>query len=506
MQQTTFQKGYKYFTDTENIGATLGADRADAYVGRIDSSCADLGKNLNAFQGFETDIRMLKGDVFEFHSSGTFNIAAAVKDSPYRTFVDRSHDYASADVIGNWGEEFGLKACFNGTASAKAQSISHFQRFMEYKSLSGRSDLSFEDFLLKQGLSSNDILSSDSIYMGQTRIIPSDQLEEAVNFLKRQIDRKSITNPDEVQKLQETLNKLKACIEAPDGTKSIPITTEELKTIAASAKKGEYDAAADGFTPEQLIKIEHIVNQGIKSGLTAATISMVLRVAPEIYRCLDELISEGHIDEEQLKELGFSALGGATEGFLRGFVSASITTSCKSGILGETLKGVSPEIIGALTVVMMNTMKDSFLLSKGSLTKNEFTYNLQRNIFVTACGLGGGALLQATLPMIPFAYLLGNFVGSMVGSFAFVAYDNAVLSYCIASGSTFFGIVDQNYQLPENVLKELGVSFFDYEQYLPDHFEYDIYQMDTFDYDRNQADMIYKLRRGVIGIRQVGYI
>ena len=502
--KSSFAKGYNTFSDI--VGAAHGSYRAESYVGRLSDACKELEDNINKFKGFETGIKQLKGDIQEFRSSGTFNINAALNESEYQTVVDRSHGYASADITTNWGEEYGLKALYNGTVSAKAQSISQFQRFMEYRAISGRTDLTFENFLIEKGLDPEKVLASDPIYSGQMRLIPSDQLEEAIAFLKKQIANKSITNPDEVRRYQETLDKLTARITAPDGTQSVEATTQELLDIAEKAKRGEYDAAEDGFSTEQLVKIEHILNQGIKAGLTAATITLVLKTAPEIYKCLDELLSNGSVDEEQLKELGFAALDGSTEGFIRGFVSATVTTSCSAGLWGEALKTVSPEVVGAMTVIIMNTLKDSFLLAKGTLTKDEFTYNLQRNIFVTACGLGGGAVLQACLPMIPFAYLLGNFVGSMVGSFAFVAYDKAVLSYCVSSGSTFFGLVNQDYTLPDEVLREVGVSLFEYEKELPNESTFNTFNFNQYVPNTYNASMISILRRGVIGVRQIGYV
>lgn len=101
---------------------------------------------------------------------------------------------------------------------------------------------------------------------------------------------------------------------------------------------------------------------------------------------------------------------------------------------------------------------------------------------------------------------LGNFVGSMIGAFAFVDYENAILSYCASSGSTFFGIVDQNFRLPDTVLRELGVSLFDYEQYFYDEYKYNEYIPSLYKIDTYDANMVRILRRGVIGVRQVGYI
>ena len=117
-------------------------------------------------------------------------------------------------------------------------------------------------------------------------------------------------------------------------------------------------------------------------------------------------------------------------------------------------------------------------------------------------------LLQTHLPLFPFAYLIGNFVGSLVGSFVFDTYEKAVLSYCVSSGSTFFGLVKQDYQLPEEVLKEIGVSLFEYEEYIPIETSFDIYQPDFYEpiaYEPTTID-IKILRRGVISVRQIAYV
>lgn len=68
------------------------------------------------------------------------------------------------------------------------------------------------------------------------------------------------------------------------------------------------------------------------------------------------------------------------------------------------------------------------------------------------------------ITICPFAYLLGNFVGSFVGSFAYIAVDKAFISFAVYSGWTFFGVVKQNYILPDNVIEELGIDLFDYEK------------------------------------------
>lgn len=50
------------------------------------------------------------------------------------------------------------------------------------------------------------------------------------------------------------------------------------------------------------------MKQALKAGLNAATISIVLRTAPEIINAIKYLIENGEVDEEQFKKIGFAAL------------------------------------------------------------------------------------------------------------------------------------------------------------------------------------------------------
>lgn len=46
-------------------------------------------------------------------------------------------------------------------------------------------------------------------------------------------------------------------------------------------------------------------------------------------------MENGKLDENQFKKIGFAALSGGAEGFIRGSVSAAITTACKAGVWGK---------------------------------------------------------------------------------------------------------------------------------------------------------------------------
>lgn len=495
--EQSIKQGFDSFVNLS--GESIGSFTADSYVENIKEAINILDNDMNAFQGFKTPSPQLKGDIAEFWHSDTFNINAKLTDSSFKTVVDRSHGYASADITSNWGDKFGLKYLRNGTESAKAQSVSYFERYCKYKSISGRGDLSVHDYMAERGIDNDNVLN-DPIYKGQIRIIPSDQIKEGTDYLENKIAKESMMRPEQVERYKDTLENVAPKIKAPDGTSSSELIAKKAEQVADDAKKGSFDGKNYGYSTEELIKIGHIVKQGLKAGTTAAVITMVLKTAPQIYKCIEELISSGKINEEQFRKLGFAALSGSSEGFIRGFVSASLVTSCKSGVFGKALKTVSPSNIAVLTVIFFSTMKDSFMVAKGVMTKFELVNNLSRNIFVSSCALGFGVLSQILLPALPGAYLLGNFVGTFIGSFAYIAWDKVFISFCVQSGFTLFGIVDQDYTLPDSVLYEIGINVFEYE-----HFFIDEYNIDSFDIDEYKCEFISIVRRGVLGVHQIGY-
>ena len=513
-----FVEGYKAFcrnTDSY-IAARLGED----YVKNVADRIFDLESNINSFTGYNTATDKLKGDIAEFWHSGTFNIDAAVKGkmdftqkelgtniiadksllglnkhlaingTDAESLVDRSHDFASADITSNYGVKYGLKYYAVGQKSADAQSMSFFQRYSQYKSQSGRADLSFLDYLKEKGIDEESVMY-DPIYSGQVRIIPADQLKDAVEYLKWKIAKETLTRPEQAARYQDTLNNLATKLESPDGVGSIELTEQEAKVIATLAKEGRFKAGDYGLTTEELINFQYIIKEGLRAGTSAAVISFVLKTAPEIYKCIDKLVKQGEIDEDDLKKVGFAALSGAATGFIRGFVAASLTTACKTGALGEALKTVDPSGIAGLTVIMMETLSDSFKVVAGDMPANQMADNLIKNVIVTSAGVGLGIVFKTYLAFIPGSYLLGNFIGTAIGSFVYQTTENAIMSFCINSGSTFFGLVKQDYSLPDEVLLRLG---------------FDLAELETCELETCELESVFMLRRGVIGFHRIGYI
>ena len=507
-----FSDGYNFFQKTAGAvvssfeGGSFGTDRA-IYVGSVEDEITKLEDSINKFFGDNTPIKQLKGDVAEFWHAGTFNINAATNESAHRALVDRSNEFGSVDVSSNFGKSFGLKYYSTAVDSAKQQAKSIFERFKEYEHNGGKDSL--DKYLSDRHYTSEDVLN-DPIYSGQIRVIPTDQLKSAAKWLEDKIKTEGVKRPDQVKRYQDTLNLLRDRISDNDGNESIPLSKEDAEKLAGLAKEGKFNAKefADISAPE-LLNMEMLVKASLKAGMSAAVISLVLKVGPEIFKSVDYLIKNGEIEAEQFKKVGFAAVTGASEGFVRGSVAAAITTCCKAGAFGIALKEINPGVIGTIVAMTMNTMKNAYQVSIGKKTRTEMSTVLIRDMIVSASSLTLGAVGQVVLHELPVVgYLLGSFVGSVVGTFIYNAGYKAALSFCTETGVTLFGLVEQDYKLPDDIIKEMGLETFEFETFTTETFEPESFAFDTFETESIQPDSlgITMLRRGVIGVSKIGYV
>ena len=499
-----FREGYDFFQS--HAGNFVGVSEGARYVDSVEAEITMLVKNLNQFSSNKADVATLKGDVAEFWHAGTFNINAAVKGFNHRVEVERSHELGSVDIRGkNFESKFGLKYYKNGAESAKQQAKSIFEKFQEYKSNGGKESL--ENYLQKRGYSADKVLS-DPLYAGQYRVIPSDQLKAATEWLERKIKEESVKRPEEVRRYQETLDLLRSKISDSKGNESIELTEKDARKLAQLSKEGDVTAEKLNLTTEELIRFKDILRQSCKAGMSAAVITMALKTGPEIIKAIHYLIESGEVDEEQFKTIGFKALTSSSEGFIRGTVSAAITGSCKAGLCGSALKSLDPSVIGAATVLVMNSMKNSYKVAIGEMSRTQMVNELIKEMFVSTCALSMGSAVQSLIQIPILSYMMGSFVGSLAGSIFYEAVYSPVISFCVDSGFTMFGLVEQNYELPEELLKEIGVEVFEYEKFDYSSVEAETFQFATFTPEKiepTRIDMVF-LRRGVIGINCIGFI
>lgn len=516
-----FNEGYSYFAKNAGVLSAAFKSAIDGekgaihndFISKANAEIDSLVKTLNTtFEGHKTPTAQLKGNVAEHIHASSFNVNAHLNHSSSSAEVLKSNKYGSVDIQVTCEDgtikNFSLKYDKSGGESAKQQAITVMEKFHKYKSAGGKEDLA--TYLEKRGYDEETVYT-DLVYSGQYRVIPKGQLTEAVSWLKRKIGENELTRPEQAARYRETLEMLETKISDNAGIESIEFTNEEMAKIAELAKKGDVtreDLEKLGFIVPDGYGLKYVLGQAFKAGLSAALISLVLNVAPEILRAITHLIKEGYVDKEQFKNIGFAAIKGASEGFVTGTISAAITGACKLGLLGEAAKNVNALIIGAITVIAFNAIKNAYNVSKGKITRTQMANALVKDVIVTGCSLALGTVSQYFIQIPIFGYMVGSFIGSIIGTFTYEFGYKGVLSLCASTGFTMFGLVEQDYTLPEDVIQSIGIKVFDYEKFNFKKFEPKPFEVKQFSIKPQKIKMfeIKPMRRGVIGVSTIGYV
>lgn len=490
-----FAEGYSYYADS--AGAVAAAQMGGLWVEEVNSAIDKLGSDLLEFSASGKTIDTLSGDLAEFWHADTFNIDAVLNGSSNRASVPRSTGFASPDVILDSGESFQIKYYQDGARSAKAQAVSFREASHNPSASKGAADA------IQRGVDIN-----DPIYKGMGRVIPDGQVGDAVNELNRKIAKESVTRKEQVGRLEETRDALVDRISDKEGVKSKPLSREASKEIARDAREGKLDLKSRGISTEQLVELEHVMKSSLRTGMTAAAIAMAVKAAPVIVTAIKDAATEGHIDVNQLLNGGADTAKTGAGAFLSGTITAGITESMKSGLLGDVLKTAPPEAIALAVVLAWEGIRGGFKLAKGEISQAEFAESLFRKSYYALIAAGGGYLGQALIHVPVVGYMLGSLAGSLIGGISYEIGRTIFIGLCVNKGMTFFGLVGQDYTLPDHVLKHIGFEVFEYESFAPEKPELDIFVPESPVFETPSFDRfeISYPRRGLIAFNRVGYI
>ena len=177
----------------------------------------------------------------------------------------------------------------------------------------------------------------------------------------------------------------------------------------------------------------------------------------------------------------------------------------------EALRNVDPMGLGTVVAVVLETVKNSILVAAGKMTAKQMGAAFVDSIvvsggYIVGAHIGGviGQALGFQLPVV------GYLIGSLVGTAFAVVYNigkNKLISFCIDSGFTCFGLVDQNYELPEDVLNDMGVDLTPVSRASVSRTPISNTTLTTNVHRTNYETIdINIVRRGVIGINTIGYV
>lgn len=469
-----------------NLNAQIDID--NNRIESINRVIDELTRSVNEHPHIGLDIEQLKGYVAEEVHAATFNIDAIRHGSEHRAFTLQSNAEGSVDIATNFGDEYSLKYYNYADKAEGAQAV-----------------------LSKDGNAPK--------YHGQKRLIADEQVEEAKAWANRRALRNDPIRTEVAEAHRETRDNLVGVVSDDEGNKSKPLSIKESKEIATEAKKGEFNPETHGI--EKGEKKEHLPFQdavsvdyfqkALEAGLTAAAITAATQIVPELYKAIDYLIKNGQMDLTQLKQSGKRVITTSGESFLRGSIAYGVELMIQNGLLGENIKGVPPTVVGTVVTIILGTVKNSILVAAGQMTPAEMGVKFVDTLVVSvgyAVGAKvGGIIAQTFFPQIPgIAYAIGSLLGCAIA----VVYNigkKKLISFCVDTGFTCFGLVEQSYELPDEVLHQLGIDTIPINR--TDISTTQVNRTDLFEtVNRTQYETINMtmLKRGIIGVNKIGYV
>ena len=463
--KTEMQQGWEFATGI--MGADIAAHMGQEYISAVEAAIKQLEENINNHQYRNLGIGKLQGYMLEEWGAGTFNVDAVAADLADRASVLHSTLKDSVDIQLDSGEAYSAKSYVTAEKTAKAQA-----RFSPE--------------------------SGHASYHDQGRLVPSDQLSDAKAAAHRGVLRNQQIRSGVSDAYAETESRLTDTIKNEEGVSSKSASRKELEDIARESKEQKFKAEDHGLTAGS-------------AGYTTAAITVAFQLAPEIYKAIDFLIKHGEIDIQQIKRMGTKGISTGAEGFLRGSISSSLLIMCEKGVLGEAFKSINPTVLGTVVALVMQTVKNSILVAAGKMSTQQMGA-----AFVDTVVVSGGYLLGAHIGGIIGQALgfelpvVGYLLGSLIGTSFCVIYNigkKKLISFCVDTGFTCFGLVEQNYELPDEVLHELGVETIPIPRTQIERIDIPRTQTSTASINKTEYETIEisVLRRGVIGVNKIGY-
>lgn len=184
-------------------------------------------------------------------------------------------------------------------------------------------------------------------------------------------------------------------------------------------------------------------------------------------------------------------------------LSAAIVGSARAGVLGNTLQQVDPTFVAAGVTLAISAFETSIKAAQGDISWPTAAQHISEDALVLAAAMGGATLGQALIPIPMLGAIVGNIVGAVVARMTIEQANGIVLGIAAETGWTVFGLVDQNYTVPRDILEASGWNVLDIRKFRPQPLDLKRLQPRTLEV--KSVDMTL-LRRGVVSFGRVGYL
>ena len=498
MIKEEYERGMRYFAVNSNYnGGAIGQQITNDHYDRISKAINELKERINKTKFKNNKLEQLGGYLAEDWHAGTYNIDAVIKGLKNEANVPKSNGFASADILFGKGMEAQLKYYKSPQVTRRAISETYKQYYGQH--CTDKANISIYEFYRRKGIFFDDSMLHQGIYHGMYLVVPSDQKNKITEEIRKYLAKQKIIRPELVEGFEDLLNNVVDHIEDENGVKSIVLSKKSSLALAQLAQKGEFDPKEFGISL-QLVGNDIIFKDAIKSGLTAATFTVVLKILPII---LKSVIQSDGFDKEKIREQGIETFSEAGLSFLNGVVTSALYSLIKTERIN--LSKLKPESVGTMVGLVTSIIQESIKCATSEIDKYEYYHNCSQSVFVASFSLLGSVLLSKHIAL---GILMGNIVGSVIGGMIFGISSQLFLSLSAETGYTMFGLVDQDYVLPEYVLREMGLDLCETDENQLDECILDEIEPDMCEPDICEIDttMDFCIKRGVIGINRIGFL
>ena len=463
----SFKKGYENVLN--NVGGVSGTVASSAYVARVEEAIDSAFETLKKEAAHRVNVSedYLKGWLAEQWHAETLKVSGQARG--------RSDIWASVQGNNRPGEDI----LYGDSVTSRVAEVKYY----------------------KSGEDTAKAISRP-VYEGRTKIVPSDQIESVRSAADRLAQKNQDSRPAQAGQYEDTARNADDRLRV-DNVNSKPLDEANAKQMAKDFKRdGDIDPDKYGLNSESFVEWTDIARQSGEAALHAAALSAALAAAPHIWKTLNEYIESGSFNADLLAERGQAVLFSASSAGLRGGVAAGLTAACKSGLLGGSLKSISPSAIGMATTMTINAIGYSLQFQQGVITRQELAHNCLRDTFVLSIGMSGATIGQILIPIPVLGALAGNVVGSTLGAVAFEGANHVIMGVCVETGWTFFGLVAQDYVVSEDILRSCGYDLFTKQSFQTQSFSVSSFSVRSF---CSNSLSFQPVRRGVIKCSTVGY-
>lgn len=289
---------------------------------------------------------------------------------------------------------------------------------------------------------------------------------------------------------------------AEHGVESKPLSEPNSRELVEQLRKNDVDRERWGLTVGANLQWRDIFHEATTAGTRAAVMGMALQIAPALITIAKKAWDTGEITTKDFAPMIRSIPATLLRSGVAGGLSAAIMGAIRKCDIGAAQQ-VHPTLVAAGVVLAIGALGTSVKAARGDISWPVAAKTISEDAIVLAASMGGAVAGQVLIPALGLGALAGNIIGAALARLAIDQANRVILGIAGKTDWTVFGLVDQNYTVPREVLEDSGWMLVDIRKFEPQIVRVRRVQLRTIELRRIGMSV---LRRGVISFGNVGYM